>query len=72
MVYEDVGRSWLDSPMCLQPGASYAVSLLFCELYFTDPAARLFNVTFNGQQELLSDFSIFQAAGQGSSMAHST
>ncbi|CAK0785109.1 hypothetical protein CVIRNUC_008315 [Coccomyxa viridis] len=49
--------------MCLQSGASYAVSLLFCELYFSDAIARLFNVTFNGQQNLLSDFSILQAAG---------
>ena len=58
--------------MCLQSEASYAVSLLFCELYFTDPIARLFNVTFNGQQNLLSDFSILQAAGQAFSMAPST
>ena len=58
--------------MCLQSGASYAVSLLFCELCFSDAIARLFNVTFNGQQNLLSDFSILQAAGQASSMAPST
>jgi hypothetical protein len=41
----------------------YDVTLLFCELYFTDPSARRFNVTFNGQQTLLSNFSIYEAAG---------
>ena len=66
------GRSSPESPVCPQSGASYAVSLLFCELYFTDPIARLFNVSFNGQQNLLSDFSILQAAGQASSMGPST
>ena len=65
-------REVMVSVLRLQTEASYAVSLLFCELYFTDPTARLFNVTFNGQQDLLSDFSIFQAAGQASYMAPST
>ena len=41
----------------------YNVALLFCELYFTDPNARRFNVTFNGQQTLLSNFSVYEAAG---------
>ena len=47
----------------LQPSAMYNVTLLFCELYFTDPSARRFNVTFNSQQTLLSNFSIYEAAG---------
>lgn len=41
----------------------YNVTLLFCELYFTEPSARRFNVTFNGQQTLLSNFSVYEAAG---------
>ena len=47
----------------VQPGAPYAVTLLFCELYFTGPDARRFTVTYNGQQALLFNFSVFQAAG---------
>ena len=63
MVYKGSGVDCMECVLHLQPEASYAVSLLFCELYFTDPTARLFNITFNGEQDLLSDFSIFQAAG---------
>lgn len=50
----------------MQPGASFAVSLLFCELYFTDPNARRFSVTFDSKQILLSNFSVVQAAGLSS------
>jgi len=52
----------MSNKCCLQPSEPYAVTLLFCELYFTDPNARHFNVAFN-QQLLLSNFSVVQAAG---------
>ena len=47
----------------LSPNANYTLSLLFCELYFSAPAQRLFAVTANGKQMLLQLFDVYTTAG---------
>jgi beta-galactosidase len=46
----------------LTPTTSYLVRLHFNEPYWTNPGARLFNVSINGTQ-VLTNFDIFAAAG---------
>ncbi|BDA51173.1 hypothetical protein COCOBI_18-0490 [Coccomyxa sp. Obi] len=42
---------------------NYTVTLLFCELYFDSASQRLFSVTTNQNQSLLSSFDVFSVAG---------
>ena len=48
---------------------NYTVTLLFCELYFDSAGQRLFSVTANRNQSLLSNFDVYSVAGAALSYA---